>query len=236
MRRASPPLFPATLIVAGLVVVTACAGADESVSDASDPAPATTHAAPATTAAATEATSSTGAAPAETGTSVAVTVDTSVAATTSPAASADCLVGRWVVAEDELNAFYDAVASGIDETVGLTISGEAGLEFTETAYAWSPAFTLALDLNGVVGSGEAGGSITGTYTATDGVLTTEVGESAMTLTIELGGQTIDGAALGNSFISGVPFASSPYTCDGPTPVIMFETVDDRHAVTLTPAD
>ena len=33
----------------------------------------------------------------------------------------------------------------------------------------------------------------------------------------------------------VPFVQSPYSCDGPTPVIEFETIDDRHPVTLTPA-
>jgi hypothetical protein len=133
-----------------------------------------------------------------------------------------------------MNAFYDEVESLIDQPIDFTITGEAGLVFTETTYQWSPAFTLHLDLAGLTGSGDAGGSISGTYTTADSVLSTEVGESAMTLTVDIGGQTFDGSEIGNGFITSVPFVDSPYSCDGPTPVIQFETIDSRHPVTLTP--
>lgn len=140
-----------------------------------------------------------------------------------------------MVTESEMNAFYDAVESQISEPVSFSIRGEAGLEFTETTYEWTPSFTLELELAGVTGSGDAGGSISGTYTTADSVLMTEVVESAMTMSIEVAGQTFDGSELGNGFITSVPFVNSPYSCDGPTPVIMFETIDERHPVTLTPA-
>jgi hypothetical protein len=154
-----------------------------------------------------------------------------------PASGPDdgCLVGEWVVTEAEMNAFYDAVEALVDQPIDFTITGETGLVFTESTYAWSPAFTLELEISGITGTGTAGGSITGTYTTDDGVLSTELGTSELTLTLEVAGQTIDGETLGNGFITSVPFVSSPYTCDGPTPVIEFETIDARHPVTLTPA-
>ena len=170
-------------------------------------------------------------------TTASTSTTTAAPATTEVAPGSDdgCLVGEWVVTEAEMNAFYDAVEALVDQPIDFTITGETGLVFTDATYAWSPAFTLELEISGITGTGTAGGSITGTYTTDDGVLSTELGTSELTLTVEVAGQTIDGATLGNGFITSVPFVNSPYTCDGPTPVIEFETIDARHPVTLTPA-
>ena len=254
MRRSTPAL--ASLLF--VLVLAACGGGDDTPAGADGDATTptadttttttttpTTAAGDATTTSSTTSTTTTSTpstasvAPAATMPPETAPPETTTAPTTAPptepGASDDCLVGEWVVTEAEMNAFYDAVEARLDQPVDFTITGEAGLVFTDTAYAWAPAFTLQLDLSGITGTGDAGGSISGTYTTADGVLSTEVGESAMTLTVEVAGQTIDGAELGNGFITSVPFVDSPYSCDGPTPVIQFETIDDRHPVTLTPA-
>lgn len=240
---------PSTTALASLFLVltlAACGGGDDPPAGAGDDTTTTTAtltSAAATTTATTVSMAPVATTPPETTAAPTSTAapETTAAPTTiatpppEPETTDDCLVGEWIVTEAEMNAFYDAIEARLDQPIDFTIAGEAGLVFTDTTYAWAPAFTLQLDLGGITGTGDAGGSISGTYTTTDGLLSTEVGESAMMLTIEVAGQTIDGSELGNGFITSVPFVNSPYACDGPTPVIQFETVDDRHPVTLTPA-
>lgn len=233
MRRT---LLPVAVIT---IALGACGSEDPAADSAAAPdtsaAPTTTVAPATTTDSTTDSTPDSTTAMAPT-TSTAPTTEppTTEPPTTEPPAS-DCLVGAWVVTEAEMNAFYDAIEALIDQPIDFTISGETGLTFTDSTYEWAPRFSLSLDLAGLTGSGDAGGTITGAYSTADGILSTELGESALTMVIQLGGQTIDGAALGNGIITSVPFVDSPYSCDGPTPVIEFETIDDRHPVTLTPA-
>jgi hypothetical protein len=153
----------------------------------------------------------------------------------APAAD-DCLVGAWVVTQDEMNGFYDTVEANV-EGLTLEIVGETLLTFTETDYLWEPDFDLTVAIAGIEGSGVAGGSITGTYTSDGGIITTTLTSSDMMMQIDIGGTVTDASEMGNGFMATVPINDAPYSCEGGVPVIDFETGDGtpRHPVTLTAA-
>jgi len=159
-------------------------------------------------------------------------------ATTEPAdGGADCLVGEWVITEDEMNAFYDTIESQSGAPFDITIVGQTGLDLAADTYLYDANFTLAIDVAGMTGEGESTGTVSGTYTTEDGIIHTTLGSSDLNVTVRMGGQTIDGSTMANGLLNSVPINEAPYSCDGPTPVIMFQTADDgvRHPVTLTPA-
>ena len=151
-------------------------------------------------------------------------------------AAGNCLVGEWVVSQEEMNAFYDVVETSTDG-LSMEIVGEAALHFTETEYVWLPNYELRLVVAGMEGTGVAGGSIAGTYTTDGEIVTTTVTASEMTMRLEIGGTVMDSSAIGNDFITSAPISDAPYSCDTGVPVIGFETGDGtpRHPVTLTPA-
>jgi hypothetical protein len=143
-----------------------------------------------------------------------------------------------VISQDEMNGFYDAVEANIEGgAIDFEIVGQTLLTFTETDYAYEPAFELSLTIAGQEGSGVASGSVSGTYTTADGVITTTLGSSDMQMDLTVGGVTMDASSIGNSFIASVPINDAPYSCATGVPVIDFETGDGtpRHPVTLAPA-
>ena len=233
----------AILMVTLTLTVASCGDSDDDsagdTSETTESAVATTAApettAEATTAPATDAPTSTAE---EASTTIPEAPADTTPATDAPVAPAgeDCLVGEWVVTQDEMNAFYDAVEANVDG-VTFEIIGEAGLTFTETQYVWGPDFDLTLTVAGLEGNGVAGGSISGTYTTADGVITTTLESSEMTMQISMGGTVMDASDIGNDFMTSVPINDAPYSCETGVPVIDFETGDGtpRHPVTLIPA-
>lgn len=147
-------------------------------------------------------------------------------------AGADCLVGEWQISEEVMQSYYDS----LDAPVDFTISGGTGLAFTEDKYSYTPDFTLTMDIAGQRASGAATGTVTGEYTATDQVITTTNDKNELEMSIEVGGQTIDGGDLAEDFIASVPIASAPFECTPEGPVIMFGAGSaGRTPVQLTPA-
>ena len=146
-----------------------------------------------------------------------------------------CLIGDWVLTQDQMQSFYDAVASEA-EGITFTAEGEAGLSFTATNYRWTPEFTLNLEVAGLEGQGVTTGTLGGTYTASEGVITTTVGDNNLAATLTINGATQDGSDLLGSFISSDPINNTPYDCSDPNaPVLQFETATGRTPIVLARA-
>jgi len=146
-----------------------------------------------------------------------------------------CLIGDWEIAQAELQSYYDVVSGEVDG-VTFGIEGGTGLSFTATEYRYTPGFTLLLEIDGATsGEGTATGSLGGTYTAEDGVITTELADNDLSVVVTVLGQTIDGSDLAGGFLQSDPINQAPFDCSSGTPVLQFETSSGRTPVALTPA-
>ena len=142
-----------------------------------------------------------------------------------------CLVGEWVVSEEEMNAFYEGVTSTLSAPVTISVEGSAPISFHKNGtYAWAPAFTLTVEVAGQVGTGVSGGAITGDWAAVDGVLTTAADINALEVQITVAGATFDESDFANGLLNGSPINGVTYSCDGPTPVLDFQTGDPEITV------
>lgn len=164
---------------------------------------------------------------------------TAAPATEPPADGPECLVGDWVVTEAEMNAYYDALEAALAAESGaaptIDVSGDVGIRFTPTEYTYTGNFDLTLAVAGQEGTGSSAGVVTGTWSGADGVIVTELTESSLTVSVSIGGITLDGSDLANGLLNDLPINAAPYDCDGPS--IDFQTGigTPRHTVTLTPA-
>lgn len=150
----------------------------------------------------------------------------------------NCLVGEWVVTEKEMNSFYEGITATLSVPVTITVAGEAPITLNaDRTYAWAPDFTLTVEVAGQVGTGVSGGSITGNWSAVDGVLTTSSDVNALEVEVTVSGVTFDEGDFANGLLNGSPVNGVTYSCDGPTPVLDFLTGDPDVTVpiTLTPA-
>lgn len=158
--------------------------------------------------------------------------------TEAPVDDGACLVGDWVVTEAQMNAFYAGLMSTLEAPLTIDTVGFAALSFAaDGTYGWAPEFTLSVEVAGQAGTGVAGGSITGQWTAVDGVVTTASEVNALEVTVEVNGISFDGNDLANGLLNSSPVNGVTYSCDGPTPVLDFITSDPAVTVpvTLTPA-
>jgi hypothetical protein len=163
------------------------------------------------------------------------------AATAAPEPEPDdsaCLVGDWVVTEEQMDAFYDGVMSTLEAPLTIDTVGSAPLSFAaDGTYLWAPAFALTVEVAGASGTGDVTGTITGNWTAVDGVVTTSSDLNALVVSLVVNGVPFEGADLANGLLNGSPVNGVTYSCDGPTPVLDFQTADPSVTVpvTLTPA-
>ncbi len=239
----------ATLLV-GLALLAACGGSDaDSEPPASDTTPVVTDAEPAATEPAatepaatepepTEPVETEPAAPAVTEPVVTEPVVTEPAVTEPEPAGPECLVGDWVITEDELNAYYDALEVGFSASgpaPTFDVAGQVLLTFTPTEYVYTGNFDLTLGIAGQEGTGTSTGTVSGTWTTADGVIVAETTETDLSVSVSIGGITLDGSELANGLLNDAPINAAPYDCAGPT--LGFQTGDGspRHTVTLTPA-
>lgn len=162
------------------------------------------------------------------------------AASGEPSAAPDpsdpgCLIGDWRITQEQMQVFYDAVSSST-EGLALTIDGDTGLSFTETDYVYTPEFVLRLDVSGLVGEGVTTGSIGGTWSAEDGVITTTVDDNSLSTVVTIAGVTQDASDTLGAIIASDPINDAPFDCTDPaSPVIQFDTGSGRVPVALTPA-
>lgn len=147
------------------------------------------------------------------------------------ASGPECLIGDWYISQDQMQSFYDAVSA--DNGVAITIEGGTGLAFAESTYTYTPEFLLKLDVSGVTGTGTITGGISGDYTADESTITTSHDVSDVALTVDVGGQVVDGATLFDSILASTPINSAPYECGADGPVIQFDTGSGRVPIQLT---
>ena len=162
--------FAPAAVVAAALVLAACGGSgDEGAAD-TVATPVATEAAPVETEPAPVETEP---APVETEPAPVETEPAPVA--TEPVVEGSCLVGEWIIIEDELNGFYDSIEGSFPEgTLAPTfdITGNVLLTFTETEYIYVADFVLALDVAGQSGTGDATGMVSGTWDVVDDLVVT----------------------------------------------------------------
>lgn len=218
-----------SITAVGALALAACGGSDgDSSADTVDSTAETTttvEPTPATDAPATTAAPTTDA-PATTTAPAAEPPTTEPAPSAEPDVDGSCLVGEWVVSEEEMNKFYDGIEETVDAPLTLSVEGSAPLTFNaDGTYRWDPDFILTVEVAGTGGTGEASGDITGNWSASEGVLTTESDINALEVSITVAGVTIDGADLANGFLNSSPINGVTYSCEGPMPVLDFLTGD-----------
>lgn len=212
----SPVRTPAIVLAAAVLVVAACGGGDGAAGGVAD-----------------------------TTTEASTTTSTTLPPTTSTEPEPDpidptCLVGRWVVPEEQLTRFYDALAPDWGAAAGgdvqFEVLGQVLLSFGEATYEYLPDFIIEqLPWAGVTGTGDVTGSIVGRYTASDGIIMTSWEVNTTRLTINVRGQTLDAAHIRNSILSSAPINAAPYRCADGQPEIDFDTGSGRIPITLSPA-
>lgn len=141
-----------------------------------------------------------------------------------------CLIGQWRFSQDSMQAFYDTM----DTPATFTVTGNTGLEFTADTFEYTPDFTLDIDIQGMPASGTLVGSIAGSYTTSDGIITTSNENNDVQMTVSVMGSEIDGGGMFDEFMAMSPVNDAPFYCDSPGPVIMFETSGDRIPMQLEP--
>lgn len=149
-----------------------------------------------------------------------------------------CLVGDWVVTEEQMNAFYTGLMATVEAPLEISVVGSAPLSLAaDGTYLWAPAFTLSLNAAGQSGTGVTGGSITGEWSATDGVVTTASEVNGLTVEVTVGGISFSGDELANGLLNSSPINGVGYTCGDAAPVLDFVTADPDVVVpvTLSPA-
>lgn len=165
--------------------------------------------------------------------------DTAAPVTEPPADGPECLVGDWIITEAEMNAYYDALEAALAAEAGtsptIDVAGNVGLQFTPTDYTYTGNFDLTLAVAGQEGNGTSTGTVAGTWSGDDGVIVTELGESDLTVSVSIGGITLDGSDLANGLLNDLPINAAPYDCEGPSLEFRTGAGTPRHTVTLTPA-
>ena len=161
-------------------------------------------------------------------------------ASTESAAPADpadpaCLIGDWLITQEEMQKFYDAV-SGSTEGLALTVEGDTGLSFTADTFTYTPDFTLRLEIAGVAGEGLTTGSLGGGWSAADGIVTTTVGSNDINVQVTIAGAEVDASDSVGSIIASDPINQAPFDCSDPAaPVLNFDTgTEARVPLTLSP--
>ena len=146
----------------------------------------------------------------------------------------ECLVGDWVVTEDQMNAFYSGLMSTLEAPIGIDAAGSASLSFAaDGTYRWAPDFALTVEVAGQRGTGVTDGTIIGDWSAAGGVVTTSSDINALAVAIEVNGVTFGGDDLVDGLFNSSPINGVTYRCDGPTPVLDFKTGDPAVTVPIT---
>ncbi|MET4156624.1 hypothetical protein [Agromyces sp. PvR057] len=157
-------------------------------------------------------------------------------AATDDAAGAEpsnCLVGDWVLSDDQMQRYYDQVNVDLAEyAIVYDPTGSAGLSFAEDGtYAYTPALTLAVDIAGLPAEATLGGTLSGQYAVDGETLRTSNDTNALSMDVTVDGVAMDGTPVTEQILAS-PITSAPYDCSGATPVIHFSTGASTVPLTL----
>ncbi|MFT4213626.1 MAG: hypothetical protein QM622_02465 [Microbacterium sp.] len=156
---------------------------------------------------------------------------TSVATTSTAEPSPDpvptgaaCLVGSWIMGEDELAGFYaDINDTMAGSGVRFTPTGSATMTLdADGAYSWAPEAEVAAKASGVTILVTFAGELTGTYSATDEHLTAQtVVADDLVITATVEGVETDAGEITDE-ISQAPLSDAAYTCTSDTLTMVSE--------------
>ncbi|WP_152030822.1 hypothetical protein [Agromyces aureus] len=149
------------------------------------------------------------------------------------AAAANCLVGDWVIADDQMQAFYDQVNVDLAEyAIVYDPSGSSGLSFTKAGtYTYTPDLQLAVDIAGLPAEATMSGTLSGDYTVDGSTVTTANDTNGLNMNVTVDGTAMDGTPVTEQILAS-PIASAAYDCSGATPVIHFSTDPSTVPITL----
>ncbi|WP_235480743.1 hypothetical protein [Agromyces sp. Leaf222] len=149
-------------------------------------------------------------------------------------AASNCLVGDWVLADEQMQRYYDQVNADLAEyAIVYDPTGGSGLSFDEDGtYAYTPALSLSVDIAGLPAEGTLGGTLSGQYAVDGDTLTTSNDTNDLTMDVTVDGVEMDGTPVTEQILAS-PIMSAPYDCSGETPVIHFSTGASTVPLTLS---
>jgi hypothetical protein len=152
-----------------------------------------------------------------------------------------CLEGAWVITTEQLNSYYSALAANSGGGLTLGADGVVNVTFLDGEYQYTADFGITVDVSGTGGTGDAVGTVNGSYEIVDdNVIAATTLSSDLTITVQVAGQTIDGSDMGNGLINSAPINNAEFFCGsgGEGPTVMFQSgpsTDQRHPVVLQAA-
>lgn len=152
-----------------------------------------------------------------------------------------CLEGAWVITSEQLNSYYTALGANSGDGLSIGADGVVNVTFLGGEYQYTADFGITVDVSGIGGTGDAVGTVSGSYEIVDdNVIAATTLSSDLTITVEVAGQTIDGSEMGNGLINSAPINNAEFFCgsDGNGPTVMFQSgpsTDQRHPVVLQAA-
>ncbi|MGI9824319.1 hypothetical protein [Agromyces sp. Marseille-Q5079] len=150
------------------------------------------------------------------------------------AEASNCLVGDWVLADDQMQKYYDQVNTDLAEyAIVYDPSGTSGLSFAEDGtYAYTPSLSLTVDIAGLPAEATLGGTLSGEYAVDGETVRTSNDTNDLSMDVTVDGEAMDGTAVTEQILAS-PIMSAPYDCSGETPVIHFSTGASSVPLTLS---
>jgi hypothetical protein len=149
------------------------------------------------------------------------------------ASESNCLVGDWVLTEDQMQLYYDQVTADLAEfAVAYEATGSSALAFRDDGtYAYAPDLAFSVDIAGLPAEATLGGTLSGQYAVDGDTLTTSNDSNELSMDVTVEGVAMDGTAVTEQILAS-PIISAPYDCSGDTPVIHFSTGASSVPLTL----
>jgi hypothetical protein len=133
--------------------------------------------------------------------------------TAGGATNGACPVGRYTADAADLDQVFSNLPLGGQANV--TAKGSVLLELRPDQTYTITANGYGLSISGTIqGNVDLDGTLDGTYTANNGVLTTAVKDNNLTGTATIGGVTIDASAFSDYLTQSLNLVSVPYQCEG----------------------
>lgn len=120
----------------------------------------------------------------------------------------ECLIGTWKLTAEQMQAFFDSIEGPTE----FLVEGDSNFEFTADTYEYTPDLSLTVSLAGMEGTGSMTGSVSGSYTTANGVITTSDDTHDIDMSIKVGSIETDGSDITEGFLSLSPINSAAFEC------------------------
>jgi hypothetical protein len=131
--------------------------------------------------------------------------------TSGGTASGACPVGRYTADAADIDQVFSNLPLG--GQADIKAKGSVQLELKDDQTYTITANGYGLSISGTIqGNVDLDGTLSGTYTATNGVLSTQVKDNNLKGTATIGGVTIDASAFSDYLTQSLDLASVPYQC------------------------